>query len=187
MESYIKSFDDVLNSEEHRYLLELCNDFDFGDLDFPRGSYYNLTGNRYNRPVKESNGAIYALIHKAFVSTMPKIYDEYSSVLPNDLRYCTYSGYWLCKYVEKSYLSYHSDSDADAASLTASFSINDDYEGGDLVFWDSYKVEKKSNSIHVYPSSLTHPHRVDPVTKGVRYSVVVWFGYTKGHDWANVI
>lgn len=184
MKEYIKTFNNVLTKDEHKYLLKLCDEFEFSDLDSPDGkSCYHLSGNRYNERLQEKHGDIYELVHKAFVSTMPKVYDAYSKVLPDDLRYNYYSGYFLCKYVEGSYLSYHSDTDADAGSLTGSFSINDDYEGGNLIFWDDYKLEHKENSIHFYPSSLTHPHRVDEVTKGARYSVVVWFAYQKGDDW----
>jgi len=183
MQDHIKHFDHILDADDYFSLLNLCNGFDFGDISSPRGSFYFLDGKRYNKKIIKNDGLIFDIIHKAFVSTMPKIYEQYGSVIPNDLRYNKYSGYWLCKYTEGSYLSYHSDSDADAGSITASFSINENYEGGDLIFWDDYKIEKKKNCIHTYPSSLTHPHRVDKITKGVRYSVVVWFAYQKGEDW----
>lgn len=183
MENYIKSFHSILDANDYFTLLNLCNNFDFGEISEPNGSFYNLSGTRYNKKLTPKDGTIFNLIHKAFILTMPKIYESYQNIIPGDLKYDKYSGYWLCKYVEGSYLSYHSDSDADAGSLTASFSINENYEGGDLVFWDDYKIEKVKNSIHTYPSSLTHPHRVDKVTKGIRYSVVVWFAYQKGEDW----
>ena len=59
---------------------------------------------------------------------MPKIIESYRWCLPSDDVFDKYSGYWLCKYPEFGYLSYHTDTDADAASVTASFQINDDYE-----------------------------------------------------------
>lgn len=52
--------------------------------------------------------------------------------------------------------------------------LNDDYEGGDLVFWDSEKISLKAGQIMVFPSNFMYPHEVKSVTKGVRYSYVSW-------------
>ncbi len=69
--------------------------------------------------------------------------------------------------------------------LSMTISLNDDYEGGQLQFKtlggleDKFETKiqtpeiTKKGSIIVFPSSLVH--RVTPVTKGVRYSLVVWF------------
>ena len=183
LSDYIHTFSDVLDADDYFRLLHLVKNYDFGEISSPNGSVYQLTGERYNKKLSPNDGEIFDLIHKAFIKTLPKIYDSYYPFIPTDLRYNKYSGYWLCKYTEGSYLSYHTDSDADSASVTASFAINSDYEGGDMIFWDDYVLEKERNCIHVYPSSLTYPHRVDKVTKGIRYSVVVWFAYQKGDDW----
>lgn len=52
--------------------------------------------------------------------------------------------------------------------------LNDDYEGGELVFWDDYKVKPPSGSIILWPSLFLYPHGVDEVTSGLRYSAVSW-------------
>ena len=65
--------------------------------------------------------------------------------------------------------------------LSMTILLNDDYEGGEFQF-ASYKEEKceistpdfsKTGSIVVFPSDMEH--RVTSVTKGTRYSLVVWF------------
>ena len=65
--------------------------------------------------------------------------------------------------------------------LSMTVLLNDDYEGGEFQF-ATYNKEKceisvpefnKIGSIVVFPSSMEH--RVAPVTKGIRYSLVVWF------------
>jgi len=53
-------------------------------------------------------------------------------------------------------------------------SLNDDYEGGELVFWEQEAIELKAGSIMLFPSNFMYPHKVMPVTKGVRYSYVSW-------------
>lgn len=64
--------------------------------------------------------------------------------------------------------------------LSASLIINDDFEGGHFETMRlgdgkviKSKVEAKPGSAIIFPSYVTH--RVTPVTKGTRYSIVVWF------------
>ena len=52
--------------------------------------------------------------------------------------------------------------------------LNDDYEGGDLVFWYSEKIELKAGQLMIFPSNFMYPHTVTTVTKGTRYSYVSW-------------
>jgi predicted 2-oxoglutarate/Fe(II)-dependent dioxygenase YbiX len=53
-------------------------------------------------------------------------------------------------------------------------SLNNDYEGGELVFWTDKVVELKAGEIMIFPSSFLYPHEVKMVTKGTRYSFVSW-------------
>ena len=77
--------------------------------------------------------------------------------------------------------------------LSMSAVLNDDYEGGELQtikydhskpltgkFWtdadpDNHisTIEMKKGSIVIFPSDIYH--RVTPVTKGIRYSLTLWF------------
>jgi hypothetical protein len=52
--------------------------------------------------------------------------------------------------------------------------LNDDFEGGELIFWENTTINVKAGDVLVFPSSFLYPHRVEPVTKGVRYSCVSW-------------
>ena len=65
--------------------------------------------------------------------------------------------------------------------LSMTVLLNDNYEGGEFQF-ATYNQEKceivtpkfnKTGSIVIFPSDVEH--RVTPVTKGIRYSLVVWF------------
>ena len=53
-------------------------------------------------------------------------------------------------------------------------SLNDDFEGGELVFYDDFKVEMDKGDILLFPSNFMYPHRVEEVTKGERYTFVSW-------------
>ena len=64
--------------------------------------------------------------------------------------------------------------------LSMSIMLNDNFEGGAFEF-SSYSKEKygitpieaEAGSVIVFPSSMEH--RVAPITKGIRYSLVTWF------------
>jgi len=59
-------------------------------------------------------------------------------------------------------------------SLVISISNPDTYEGGDFEFFDGTRPDiKGQGSVLVFPSFIKH--RVTPVTKGTRYSLVNWF------------
>ena len=64
--------------------------------------------------------------------------------------------------------------------LSMSVMLNDNFDGGAFEFacyskekCEVHPIEATAGSIIVFPSSMEH--RVAPITKGTRYSVVVWF------------
>jgi PKHD-type hydroxylase len=57
--------------------------------------------------------------------------------------------------------------------LSMSIILNDEYEGGEFEFFAKDTVISKRGTIIVFPSYMQH--RVKPVTKGTRYSLVIWF------------
>mgnify|MGYP003981166241 CR=1 FL=1 len=62
--------------------------------------------------------------------------------------------------------------------MSMSLTLNDDYEGGDLILYSTGTVKQETGSMVFFPSFL--PHEVRPVTKGTRYSLVLWF---LGNPW----
>jgi len=63
--------------------------------------------------------------------------------------------------------------------LSIIMNLNDDYEGGDLIFTDQKEKEIKrlklgKGSIVFFPSNFMYPHMIEPITKGTRYSIVAW-------------
>ena len=88
--------------------------------------------------------------------------------------YLTYDGKVKGKY------DYHMDVGGDGPmsyrKISATLLVNDDYEGGELVFQGAPKPDKepplKAGTIIYFPSFMIHS--VQPVTKGIRNSVVLW-------------
>jgi hypothetical protein len=59
--------------------------------------------------------------------------------------------------------------------LTILVFLNDDFEGGKFYIANGHKrsyPEQKKGTVLIFPSFM--PHGVEPITKGVRYSIVTW-------------
>jgi len=93
---------------------------------------------------------------------------------------CRINDIQVLKYVPGGHYKFHIDDNTNIHRvLSLIYFVNDDYEGGDLVFKligteEVLKVEKKKNRLIIWPSNFMYPHSVTPVLKGIRYSVVAW-------------
>ena len=82
-------------------------------------------------------------------------------------------------YDNDEFYDFHEDSfgfqnDMRKLSMTISITNPDDYEGGNFEFENGIVPDSRpQGSIIVFPSFIKH--RVSPVTKGTRYSLVNWF------------
>ena len=52
--------------------------------------------------------------------------------------------------------------------------LNDEFEGGELIFFDDYALPIKKGDIVIFPSNFLFPHRVSTITSGSRFSFVSW-------------
>ena len=86
------------------------------------------------------------------------------------------TGYILLKYNTGDYVREHVDTwSGENRTLSCSMILNNDYEGGELAFFNGeYKLNPKKGDIVIFPSSFTYPHQVLPVTSGTRYAVITW-------------
>jgi hypothetical protein len=65
----------------------------------------------------------------------------------------------------------------DIAQVSASIKLNDDYEGAVLEFprQGVSNADLPVGSLLAWPSLVTHPHHSTPITRGVKYSLTIWF------------
>ena len=94
------------------------------------------------------------------------------------------------KYSKGCFYDYHQDGDGvtiydepennwlhnKTRKLSMTILLNEDYEGGDFRFYGDDETalkEKEKGSVLVFPSYMQHC--VEKITKGNRYSLVVWF------------
>ena len=125
----------------------------------------------------QNNEFIYSLVMKYFNAANRNFGVNISSVF--DIQFTEYKG------DEKGHYNWHIDSYTNKPgydrklSLVIQLSDPSDYEGGVFWFFDGVPEEfKERGSIIVFPSF--RPHRVEPVTKGLRRSLVSWI---EGPTW----
>jgi hypothetical protein len=87
------------------------------------------------------------------------------------------SGYTLLRYQEGEFYSQHTDHFLHAPrSVSCSFALNDDYEGGEFAFFDrSIVIKAPKGSALMFPSNFMYPHEIMPIARNVRYSIITWF------------
>ena len=59
-------------------------------------------------------------------------------------------------------------------TISTILNFNNEYEGGQLYFWENYEIEMGKGDIVMFPSLFMYPHGVKEVVKGKRYSGVAW-------------
>ena len=88
----------------------------------------------------------------------------------------------LLKYTAGGGYFYHIDDTGIGRSLSVTFNLNEGYEGGDMVFGhqnlreEVKRIKMKSGTMCFFPSNFMYPHKIEKITKGIRYSVVAWLG-----------
>lgn len=83
----------------------------------------------------------------------------------------------LAEYSQGEHYDWHLDLGPGANAkrkLSASIQLTDPdtYDGGDLEFWGGAVAERRQGTLVMFPSYMLH--RVKPVTRGVRKSLVAW-------------
>lgn len=91
-----------------------------------------------------------------------------------------HEGLQLTRYSKGDFFEWHLDfgvgeTSSRKLSMTIQLSNPDDYEGGDLQFMINQKIvnaPREKGTIIIFPSFIIH--RVTPITKGIRQSIVGW-------------
>lgn len=85
----------------------------------------------------------------------------------------------ILKYTNNNHYEHHTDyHHSIPRQLSFVYFLNDNFEGGEFefAFNQNYrkKIKCKANSAIIFPSNFMFQHKVYPVTKGIRYTVVGW-------------
>jgi hypothetical protein len=115
-------------------------------------------------------------VHDYLNKALNPILDIYA-LMYNAPHWKVNEGWQLLKYGKENYfVNHYDDSKQYARTMSMSFYLNDDYEGGEIEFSRfDLKIKPKANQAIFFPSNYVYNHTVHPVTSGTRYAVVGWW------------
>ena len=182
LEDYIFTMDNIVPSELCDRILEEYNECSFwtptsvgtGNVDDRIRNCDIISISE--QIVIEKNFDIRKKIDEDFYLCASRAINEYRNLFPEVASEID-TGYGLLRYKEGQFYVQHTDSfKSQQRSVSCSFMLNDDYEGGEFAFFDREIVIKGSKgSIVMFPSNFMYPHEVMPVTSGTRYSIITWY------------
>jgi hypothetical protein len=160
---------------------------DIEEIHWSQHTFYNIQNNYYGTRSgdKELDIGYSQASTKSVI--MQKIWDAYLNYV-NELDFSWWNGWQghtevrFNRYKETRLMAEHCDHihslfDGHRKGIpimTALGLLNDEYKGGELVFFEDTVVPFNAGEIKVFPSCFLFPHRIEPVTEGTRYSFVSW-------------
>jgi len=181
IETYLKIFK-VFSEED---CIKTVNALEEKDEEFDIHRFYNArdgTHHSYENELSVSSCHIETkdLIMKEIWNTIQKYFDENKFAWFNSWN--GYSEVRFNRYRTNTEMKLHCDNihslfdgpRKGVPTLSILGALNNDYKGGELVFWDDTVVELKAGEIMIFPSNFLYPHEVKLVTEGTRYSFVSW-------------
>lgn len=152
-------------TEGHEEILDARNCLDF------------KIGQKCLGPETDQNRELYAIHKKAFDGVYPCVedYGHYWGVV---MRY--YEVFNFVKYEGTGkHFAIHADhGPAYATTVSAVAYLNDDYEGGELIFPRfNLTMKPEPGDLVVFPSTFIYEHSSEPIVNGTKYSIVVMTDY----------
>ena len=182
LKDFIFTVDDLLTDEECDFIIE-----DFGKNEIYKEESTEITSSKNMLSTVDitslvPNTEVFNLVHN---KTNHLIY-EYSQYLreldfidlAGMMSNLTYShNYRLMKYSESQSIHDHVDK-SPVTFGSATLSLNDVYEGGQFRFFKGkYKIRTKKRQGMIFPAENYFVHGVEPITRGIRWSVNSFLGW----------
>jgi len=182
IESYLKVYQ-VLSEEE---CIKTVNALEEKDKEFQTHQFYNSAENTYHSYEHELSVTYSQIETKDLI--MEKIWNTLKKYVEDlDMKgwFVSWNGYSevrFNRYRTDTQMKLHCDhihsmfdgQRKGIPTLSILGSLNNDYKGGELVFWGDKVIELKAGEIMIFPSNFLYPHEVKLVTEGTRYSYVSW-------------
>ena len=182
---FISMYEDIFEKEKLKDMFEVWKTFDYEQVSYFQGDKLQNKKTVRNAQarglsIEDSSKTIqhYSnLFHRTFTTNFHRYLKSNNFPIKAVEKL---SNPEILKYEPGGHYIWHTDSCISVnRALSAIYFVNDDYEGGELEFNfpttdQSLKIKPVANTMVVWPSNFMFPHRVIPVTKGIRYSVVCW-------------
>jgi len=177
---------DVFNAEELKKIIDYCNTIEKiegtikvkGKIDTTESDFAKIETFRNSKISWISRNEESAWFFDKLaenIDLLNKTYYRFDFYGYSNLQFTEYVGENLGKY------DYHMDTllgiydqnEPLTRKLSATLLLNDNFEGGNFEFFEqAHQPKMLAGSLIVFPSFMVH--RVTPVTKGVRNSLVAW-------------
>jgi len=142
-----------------------------GEDDQRNCDYLNLT-----RLYKKTPNAIMHKVYEDFHQTVIEAAAEYMGRYGIREDCYNNSSYQMLKYKVGGQYPCHYDGPTELGRhISVILYLNDDYEGGDLIFpLHNIWIKPRSGMLVMFPSNWAYQHMAKPVTKGTKYAIVTW-------------
>lgn len=182
LDDYIVEFEDILSPELCDEIIKEYNNSDDWDHAYIGGGVVDTKIRNVDQIMTTFNSVIAKnpetrqRLDNLIYEGAKKAILKYNALFPNAMIEQD-SGYQLLRYSEGQFYKQHTDHyKAEPRTVSCSFALNDDFEGGGFAFFDNeFHYRLKKGSVLMFPSNFMFPHEVLPVTKGTRYSIITWF------------
>lgn len=181
LDDYIVTLDNIVPDELCDLILkEYCNSNDWIPSATGSGINQDIRNcdiiNISERIVIEKNFDLRKELDEKFYVCASQAINEYRKLFP-EVASESDTGYNLLRYNTGQFYVQHTDSfKAQQRTVSCSFLLNDDYEGGEFAFFNrEIMIRGGKGSIVMFPSNFMYPHEIMPVTSGTRYSIITWY------------
>jgi len=175
LSDYIKNYENVLDDKLCDEIIENSKNqnFDYAEVANGKNTNTNIRVCYVSKLDKKFEKNIYESVHKILMQYKNTFKYFTTGLSTQD------TGYEHLLYLGKqggNYAMHVDHYDVHPRVLSISFILNDNYDGGDFVFFEknSFVVKKKKGSAVVFPSNFCFPHAIKPVSKGDRHSIITW-------------
>jgi predicted 2-oxoglutarate/Fe(II)-dependent dioxygenase YbiX len=186
LENYIKCYDNFFPEQTLSNLLKICKESD----KFTGAEIVNKHNQKqFNEKIRKTlcwvmnSYETKSLKEAHWANLLNHCFNTAIEMYAKEFHYSfckIYEDIQILKYNLGGHYKMHiDDGPSTPRTLSFIFFVNDDYEGGELLFnFNNSKkklvIKKKKNRMVVWPSNFLFPHSVQPTNKGTRYSIVAW-------------
>ena len=158
---------------------------EFCQENFLRDAHHNSSKTRFlgelflsDEVINKKNSYTRKKIQNEIINNIKLAVEDYCVYLDIDRApVAEHCGISFRKMIEGDHYNQHIDEAVGLNNykITISISLNDDYEGGHLNFFnDTFTIKHKKGDIVMFPSTFLFPHSVSKVEKGTRYQLMTW-------------
>ena len=182
LKNYLLHLDNFINKETCEKTLQEMN-----NINYNQHTFYNSVKN----DSESRSGSQELEVSYDNVSTKKEMMNRLWHAIDSYIKYIKYPWFneWVGyseirfnKYSENKKMALHADhihslfegKRKGIPILSVLGVLNDNYEGGEFIMFDNYEIKFKQGDVLIFPSNFIFPHKVEPVTKGTRYSFISW-------------